>query len=273
MAVPMTVRALIPLILMAAAAPAVAQDGGPVVVKVACAGEHTTNSVYVADQDEYPARLQALLGAAYQVMNFGYPRATVQTENLTFPNAMPLVQTMEFAASLAYGPDVVVIGPFGRHDSAADYASAAAIDRQKFTAGLTALVRAYRGLPRPPAIYLALPVPYPSGTGEGVMSAVVLPATRDVARSEGLPVIDYWTRFLGKPELFSNADHFTPEGIQRQAELVRDALLSHGDAGASSASAASSGCAVGGRAPAGALLLVLALVAVARRRTPVAARR
>src|SRR3954467_4915735 len=62
------------------------------VIKVACGGEHSTNSVHVDDADESPPRLQALLGPGYQVMNFGFPRATVQTENLTFPNAMPFVQ-------------------------------------------------------------------------------------------------------------------------------------------------------------------------------------
>src|SRR5690242_19227511 len=123
-------RAVLALVLMLTPRLATAQ------IKVACAGEHTTNSVYIADQDEYPAQLQALLGPGYQVMNFGYPRATVQTENITFPNAQPLAQTMEFAASLAFGPDIVVLGPFGRHDSAADYANPAAIDRAKFTAGL-----------------------------------------------------------------------------------------------------------------------------------------
>jgi MYXO-CTERM domain-containing protein len=251
-------------------------DGGAAMdgaapIKVACAGEHTTNSVYVDDAEEYPARLQALLGGGYQVMNFGYPRATVQTENITFPNAMPLVQTMEFAASLAYRPDIVVIGPFGRHDSAADYANVAAIDRQKFTAGLQAIVRAYRALPGSPRIYLALPVPYPFGTGEGVMSAVVLPATRDVARIEGLPVIDHWSYFLGKRELFSNADHFTPDGIQRMAELVRDTILAQGDGGAPAgggapATASSSGCSLASGTPAALAPVILLAALLLRRR-------
>jgi acyl-CoA thioesterase I len=242
--------------------------GGPV-IKVACAGEHSTNSVYVADGDEYPARLQALLGTGYQVMNFGYPRATVQTEGITFPNAMALIQTMEFSSSVAYAPDIVILGPFGRHDSAANYADPAAIDRPRFTAGLEAIVRAYQALPSKPTIYLALPIPYPSGTGEGVMSAVVLPATRDVARSFHLPVIDHWSVFLGKGDLFSNADHFTPDGIQRMAEVVRDSLASAGDAGAPSAppdaasppAARSSGCAVA-RAPARPWGLALVVVTV-----------
>jgi hypothetical protein len=281
---PIAAAAVFTVLTVLVAAGASAEDGGTTTddggapIKIACAGEHTTNSVYVDDKDEYPARLQALLGAGYQVMNFGFPRATVQTENITFPNAVPLLQTMEFAASVAFAPDIVVLGPFGRHDSAANYGDPAAIDRQKFTTGLENIVRAYQGLPSKPTIYLALPVPYPSGTGQGVMSAVVLPATRDVARAFHLPVVDHWDFFLGKAELFSNPDHFTPDGIQRMTEVVRDALFSAGDAGApgpapdaavGSSSSRSSGCAVTGSAPfpPGPLLLILAALLL-RRRAP-----
>jgi hypothetical protein len=240
------------------------------VIKVACGGEHSTNSVHVDDADEYPPRLQALLGPAYQVMNFGFPRATVQTENLTFPNAMPFVQTMEFMASLAFAPDVVVLGPFGRHDSAANYADPAAIDRQKFTAGLEAIVRAYQALPRKPTIYLALPIPFPFGTGEGVMSAVVLPATRDVAQRLGLPVIDHWSVFLGKRELFADPDHFTPDGIQRMAQVVQAAIAPgtvDGGAPAGGAPARASGCTLaGGRGGGLGPLVVLVMAALLHRR-------
>lgn len=250
-------------------------DVGVDVVKVACAGEHSTNSVHVDDADEYPPRLQALLGAGYQVMNFGFPRATVQTENITFPNAMPYLQTMEFMASLAFAPDVVVLGPFGRHDSAANYADSAAIDRARFTAGLEAIVRAYQALPHQPTIYLALPIPFPFGTGEGVMSAVVLPATRDVAQRLNLPVIDHWNVFLGKRELFADPDHFTPDGIQRMAQVVQAAIAPgtvDGGAPSGAAPARASGCTVpGGRSGGGLAPLVVLAIAVAgwRRRGPI----
>jgi hypothetical protein len=227
--------------ILAAPATTFAEDAGEP-VKVACAGEHSTNSVHVDDADEYPPRLQALLAPGYEVMNFGFPRATVKTENITFVGAVPFLQTVEYANSVAFGPDIVIVGPFGRHDSAANYADVASIDRQKFTAGLEAIVRAYQALDSKPVIYLALPIPFPSGTGEGVISAVVLPATNDVARTFHLPVIDHWSAFLGKRDLFSDPDHFTPDGIQRMAEVVRDALRS---AGAGSTPARSSGCAVG----------------------------
>ena len=69
------------------------------------------------------------------------------------------------------------------------------------------------------------------------MSAVVLPATQEVAAKHALPEVDHWNVFLGKPELFVNADHFTPDGIQRMAETVRAALQSSGNLGTGDAGA------------------------------------
>lgn len=194
--------------------------------KIACAGEHSTQSAFVADTDEYPALLQALLGADFEVVNFGYRRATVQTDGPSlYPMSTPYLQTVEFQQSLAFAPDVVVLGPFGRHDSNAQYADAGSIDRVKFTAGLKAICDAYAALPKKPRVLLALPVPYPFGAGDGVMSQVVLPATHDVAAQLQLQEVNHWDVALGHPELFLDPDHFTDAGIARMAATVRDALF------------------------------------------------
>jgi len=45
--------------------------------KVACCGEHTTHSSHPAFLPEYPGRVGELLGADYEVENFGFATAVV----------------------------------------------------------------------------------------------------------------------------------------------------------------------------------------------------
>jgi alpha-L-fucosidase 2 len=251
-------------------------------LRVACAGEHSTQSAFVADPDEYPALLQPLLGAGYQVGNFGYRRATVQLDGPSlYPASTPYLQTAEYQNSVVFQPDVVILGPFGRHDCNLEYADAGSIDRAKFTTGLKNIVAAYRALPKPPRILIALPIPYANGDGVGVMHEVVLPATHEVATELGLAEIDHWNTFLGQPVLFANPDHFTDAGIELMAATVRDALFRELDAGADAGIDAGTpdagtlqmidpklgttakGCSTTALAPA---LGLLALLAVRRRR-------
>ncbi|MFT3837499.1 MAG: hypothetical protein QM723_10940 [Myxococcaceae bacterium] len=203
-------------------------------IKVACAGEHSTQSAYVADDQEYPARLQRFLGdGGWEIRNFAYRRATVQTTGPSlYPASTPYLQTVEFQASLAYAPDVVVLGPFGRHDCDMNYTDAGSIDPAGFLVGLRNIVDAYQALPKKPRILIALPIPYAWGNGDEVMSHVVLPITQQVAAEYGLQEIDHWTPYYGHPEIFTPAfdtgDHFDDAGMDQMALTVMAALLYDG---------------------------------------------
>jgi hypothetical protein len=93
--------------------------------RVACCGEHTTHSGHPAFLPEYPARVAASLGAAgkeYAVSNFGFPTAVV-TEAVSRPaeagggKARLYSETEPARLCAAWRPDVVVLGPFGKHDA------------------------------------------------------------------------------------------------------------------------------------------------------------
>ena len=90
--------------------------------KVACCGEHTTHSSHPAFLPEYPGRVGELLGADYEVENFGFATAVV-TAAVGDPakegggKARVYSETEEAAACAAFAPDIIVLGPFGKHDA------------------------------------------------------------------------------------------------------------------------------------------------------------
>src|SRR5258707_10592968 len=101
-------------------------------IKVACIGEHTTHShAFPADNreaqppgnQEYPAQLQTLLGAGYEVRNFGDCCGTVLQGYTPAPGEThPYVlgtnpnDGVGYNESIVFLPDVVIIGSWGRHD-------------------------------------------------------------------------------------------------------------------------------------------------------------
>lgn len=74
--------------------------------KVACVGDSTTYGTAMPNNfhNSYPAQLQRLLGDGYHVANFGVHGKTVQDTNDDSYR-----RTKQYAKSLAYDPDIVVL--------------------------------------------------------------------------------------------------------------------------------------------------------------------
>jgi acyl-CoA thioesterase-1 len=201
-------------------------------VKVACIGEHTTHSDLFpptnresqpVGMQEYPALLQTLLGAGYDVHNFGdatgsvlqgYTPAPGETHpyvNGSNPNGGPGYQE-----SLAFLPDIVIIGSWGRHDWGMSKAPGEVFSLAGFQQGLQDLVQRYQSLPTHPKVFISLPIPIPFGQGDvadnGVTTSSVLPSVRTVAAQLHLPLIDLYTAFLNHKELFKQPPGTDTEG-------------------------------------------------------------
>lgn len=75
-------------------------------VKVACLGNSITYGATLASPgtQSYPARLAEMLGSGYEVRNFGHSGAAVLRKG-----HHPYTESPEFAAALAYKPDIAVI--------------------------------------------------------------------------------------------------------------------------------------------------------------------
>lgn len=75
-------------------------------IKVACIGNSVTYGAGLSDPEtqSYPAQLQHLLGAAYQVGNFGYSGATLLKNGHN-----PYYKTKALTDALAFKPDIAII--------------------------------------------------------------------------------------------------------------------------------------------------------------------
>ena len=75
-------------------------------IKVACIGNSVTYGYGLEDPavQSYPTILGHLLGEEYEVRNFGHSGSTLLTDGHN-----PYVKTKEYAAALAFKPDVAVI--------------------------------------------------------------------------------------------------------------------------------------------------------------------
>ncbi len=200
----------------AAPGEAAAVDARPVLV--ACVGEQTTHSAHRENDPEYPTRLAELLGAGYAVHNFGLPKGRVLV-NGPAPESDTYAGSAVFEQSRAAAPDVVVFGPWGRHDT---YEGNWPELRDEFPADLERLARAYTELPNGPRVFVVTPLPFDGGTAHPITE--LLEPTQQLAHKLSLPVIDLWSAFLGHPELYKDGTHLTPEGQQRHAQVVSAAI-------------------------------------------------
>jgi hypothetical protein len=242
------------LLLFLALAFIIGHDGrawGAAPIKVACIGEHTTHShafpamnreSQPVGMQEYPAMLQTRLGAGYQVRNFGDCCATVtQGYNTMGQETHPYVQGSNpndgpgYTESVAFLPDVVVIGSWGRHDWGKAKASTETWSLPKFQTDYDDLVQRYMNLSTHPRIFVSLPVPILNGTDgpdNGVLTSSVSAVIKQVATKYNLPIVDLYTPFLGHMELYKQppdsegeGEHVTDAGLKIIADKVYEALM------------------------------------------------
>jgi len=251
-------------------------------IKVACIGEHTTHShafpalnreTQPVGMQEYPAMLQTRLGAAYDVRNFGDCCATVTQgystvgqENHSYVQGANAGDGPAYIESMAFLPDIVVIGSWGRHDWGLSKASTEVWNLPKFQQDYDNLVQRYMALSTHPRIFVSLPVPILFGTDgpdNGVLTSSVVTVIQAVAAKYNLPIVDLYAPFFNHRELYKQppdpegeGEHVTDVGLGIIADKVYAAMLADAaDAGAEGGSPqadASSGAPDAGAAGAGA---------------------
>ena len=275
-------RAAVTLLISALALGARGAAAAP--IKVACVGEHTTHShafpagdreAQPVGMQEYPAQLQTLLGPGYEVRNFGDCCATV-LQGYTVAETHPYIagtnagDGVGYKESIAFLPDVVIIGSWGRHDWGLNKAPTQVFTLQGFQDGYEDLIKRYQALSTHPKIFVSLPIPILNGQGEmpdeGVKTMDVLPTVNAVAEKYKLPIIDLYAPFFHHTELFKQkpdprnegeGEHVTDAGLTVIANAVYAAmqkdLTGAGGTGGAGGSTGSAGAGAGsGGAAAGA---------------------
>jgi lysophospholipase L1-like esterase len=205
-------------------------------IRVACIGNSITEGMGIdmASQQGYPAQLQQLLGDGYNVRNYG-----VSARTLLNNGDIPYMREMAWRDAQAFRPDIVII-KLGTNDSK-DYNWRA--HGGEFEADLQAMidtlkpmvpVQDKKGRPTKknmraakPAIYLCTPIP-PFEDKWGITDSVivngVIPAVRNVAQRNNLPVIDLYHVVTNAADMTGDKIHPNAKGARRMAEHIAEVL-------------------------------------------------
>ena len=190
----------------------------PDAVKVACIGDSITDGhgIDLRDVNGYPAQMQKMLGAGYNVRNFGLSARTMMNSG-----DLPYMNESIWQDALAFNPDVVVI-MLGTNDSKEYNRSHI---KKEFEGDLKKMLKALKALPSQPRIYLCKPTPvYENGwtISESVITGEIVPILEKVARKEKLEgVIDLHAALEGHPEmLLDDGVHPNAAGVRKMAETV-----------------------------------------------------
>jgi hypothetical protein len=239
--------------------------------KIACLGESVTHSAHRIHDPEYPEFLGRFLdsdfkleaqmnpldggmlygsGTNYRIGNFGLPTGSaldVDNADVTSTFASPQLVTAE-----KFGPDVVVLGPYGPHEP---YANVSLPDR--FVPDLTKLAQKIMGFASKPTVFLALPIAR-YGEDTDTVRHDIHDYTVQVSKDLNLPTIDLWTEFMGKRAEFYDQNHLAEAGNQHLGNFVGAVIQKwkaggavgsggmSGSAGGAATSAGTSGVAAGG---------------------------
>ena len=192
--------------------------------RVACVGASITYGCGVAhwSRNNYPAVLSRLSGPAYCVKNFGCSGRTVSPDG-----DHPYIREKSFKSSLRFLPDAVFL-MMGTNDSKPYNWRGAETFKKEYLD----LVRAYQALPSDPAVFLiTLPPAWPLDDEPvrydiraDVIEREIRPAIISLSEEEGLPLIDMFSVFSGRPELFPDGVHPNAEGARLIAQTAFTAL-------------------------------------------------
>lgn len=179
--------------------------------RVACIGDSLTWGYLLPDprRQSYPAILQELLDADYEVRNFGCNGASVRCDA-----DLPYVETMVYGESRAWNPDIVLL-MLGSND-----ATPWGWDAVAFRDDYERLVTSYRELPSLPRVILIAPIRMFlvmgmtfGGLSPEILEEGVRPVIHEVAEECELQCIDL-------VDLFTDA-RYCHDGVHPNAEGVR----------------------------------------------------
>lgn len=189
------------------------------VIRVACVGDSITAGAGVKDaKNKYPARLGVLLGAEYEVKNFGVSGATMLDAG-----DKPYKKQKAYQQALEFKPDIVVI-KLGTNDSKPhNWAKS-----EDFDKSTESLVEAFQNANPKAKIYLCHPAPVIGKGNFGIRNEIVkpeiIPLIDKVAKKMKLEVIGLYTALEAKPELIPDRVHPNDEGAGVIAATVHAAI-------------------------------------------------
>ncbi len=217
-------------------------------IKVACIGDQMTHSDLYSNSretqppgmQEYPRKLQDLMGAGYDVRNFGDCCASV-ISGYASSETHPYVSGGNYKNAVAFLPDIVIIGPWGRHDWGKSAMTAlAAFTVPKFQTGYEDLITKFQALSSKPKIFISSLVALPfgmDGPDNGYKTSPQNDVVLALAAKYNLPVVDLFNTFMGAaaqpwfiqpPAKDSDGEHTSDAGSTKLAMMYAAALMGMG---------------------------------------------
>jgi lysophospholipase L1-like esterase len=198
-------------------------------VRVACVGDSITYGAGIQDREgnSYPAQLSRLLGAGWDVRNFGVNGATMLEKG-----DVPYFHKSEYTNALVFAPESVVI-MLGSNDS--KHHDAGSPDnvpenwqhKADYVPDYEKLIAAFRQANPKVKVFVCLPPPCFSerwGINDKTIHDEIIPFVRKVARKSDAKIIDLNTPLAGKPDLFSDTIHPNDAGAKLIAATVYHTL-------------------------------------------------
>lgn len=185
-------------------------------VRVACIGNSITYGHGIEDRqhDTYPAQLQAMLGDAFQVENFGVSGTTAQREGNS-----PWVSKKEYQAAKDFQPQVAVI-KLGTNDSK----PINWVGTERFINNLEALALEFENLDSHPQIIICLPAKAYEvrwDIRDSIIANYEIPAIRKMAKRHHWPLINLYKVTSNMPQNFPDGIHPNPAGAAIIAAKVK----------------------------------------------------
>jgi len=181
-------------------------------VRVACVGDSIT------EVTGYPADLQALLGNAYDVRNFGVVGATILLNT-----DRPYLNQTACSEAEAFQPQVVVI-MLGTNDARTNIYP----NSQNLEANYGTLIATLQALKSLPKILVATPPPIYNNTlslSSSNLAQGVIPRVEQEAKMLNVPTIDVYDPLLNHPEYFPDGVHPNLAGAEKIAQIVFAAIV------------------------------------------------
>jgi len=196
--------------------------------KVACIGASTTRGSGAPAGQSYPDQLGSLLGAEYEVRNFGVSGAGAMRDS-----SPSYWDSAEFKAATAFAPDIVVDWLGGADSKVANWEP----NKAEFLPDYVALIRHFQSLPSHPRTIVLVSVVLrdQDGVRKTVVENEINPLQRQGAAMTGSAVVEVGMVVAGHPEYFADGVHMKASGYAAVAKAVQAVILmAPPDAGAMS---------------------------------------
>jgi len=209
--------------------PLFAADTAQKIIRVACVGDSITYGAGIPDRESnsYPAQLSLLLGAGYDVRNFGVNGATMLEKS-----DLPYLHRGEYTNALTFAPDIIVV-MLGSNDSKHHDATSPPnvpenwANKADYVPDYEKLIVSFRQENPKVKVFVCLPPPAFSqrwGINDITIHDEIIPLIHKVARASHAKIIDLNRPLAGKPEMFSDTIHPNSAGAQLMAATVYHAL-------------------------------------------------